>query len=99
MGTKLTANDAQKALFLSRDGGLTWNTVRLGCHIYEIGDHGALIVIAKKNTPTNYIEFTWDEGRTWDRLVISDRDLFIENIIIEPNSISQQFMIYGTYAY
>jgi len=34
---------------MSRDGGLTWRTVRMGVHIYEIGDHGALIVIARKN--------------------------------------------------
>ena len=26
--------------YLSRDGGLTWNEVKKGAHIYEIGDHG-----------------------------------------------------------
>lgn len=98
MGSKLTENDSQKSLYLSRDGGLTWSTIRIGVHIYEIGDHGALIVIAQKNTPTNFIEFSWDEGESWDQLVISDRHLYVENIIIEPNSISQQFMVYGTYA-
>lgn len=88
MGAKLTENDSQKSLYLSRDGGLTWRTIRIGVHIYEIGDHGALIVIAQKNTPTNFIEFSWDEGESWDQLVISDRHLYVENIIIEPNSIS-----------
>ena len=82
---------------MSRDGGLNWKTLRQGVHIYEIGDHGAIIVIAKKGEPTNYIEFSWDEGNSWEKLVISDRQLLVENIIIEPNSISQQFMIYGTY--
>ena len=98
MGHKLTPNDSQKSLYLSRDGGLTWRTIRVGVHIYEIGDHGALIVIAPKNHPTNYIEFSWDEGVSWEHLQISERDLYVENIIIEPNSISQQFMVYGTYA-
>jgi hypothetical protein len=98
IGPRLTDNNSQKSLFLSRDGGLNWNGIRPGVHIYEIGDHGALIVIAKKNTPTNKIEFSWDEGASWDNLVISERDIFVENIIIEPNSISQQFMVYGTYA-
>lgn len=83
---------------MSRDGGLTWRTIRVGVHIYEIGDHGALIVIAKKNAPTTTIEFSWDEGENWDILTISDRPVFVDNIIIEPNSISQQFMVYGTYA-
>ena len=98
LGAKLTDNDSQKALFISRDGGLNWKTIRMGVHIYEIGDHGALIVIARKGVATNFIEFSWDEGETWDSLTISDREIFVDNIIIEPNSISQQFMVYGTYA-
>ena len=32
--------------YLSRDGGMTWAEVRKGSHIYEIGDHGGLIVMA-----------------------------------------------------
>jgi len=98
IGPRLTDNNSKKSLFLSRDGGLNWRFVRDGSHIYEIGDHGALIVIAKKGFPSNYVEFSWDEGDTWEKLQLSDKDLFIENVIIEPNSISQQFMIYGTYA-
>jgi len=98
MGKRLTENGQMKHLFLSRDGGLNWKGLRRGTHIYEIGDHGAIIVIAKKREPTNYIEFSWDEGETWEKMVISERDLLIENIIIEPNSVSQQFMVYGNYA-
>ena len=97
-GKRLTENNSVKHLFLSRDGGLNWKSVRKGTYIYEIGDHGAIIVIAKKRDPTNYIEFSWDEGDTWEKLVISERNLYVENIIIEPNSISQQFMVYGNYA-
>ena len=29
---------------------------------------------------------------------MADRDIFVENIIIEPNSLSQQFMVYGVFA-
>ena len=98
MGKRLTENESSKQLFLSRDGGLNWEMIRRGVYIYEIGDHGAIIVIAKKREPTDHIEFSWDEGQTWEKLVISDRKMMVENIIIEPNSISQQFMVYGTYA-
>ena len=68
---------------------LTWKSTKPGSYIYEIGDHGALIVIAKKNQPTTDIEFSWDEGLTWETLKISDKSMYIENIIIEPNSVSQ----------
>lgn len=48
--------------YLSRDGGHNWYEILAGSHIYEIGDHGGLIVIAKDDKATNTILFTWDEG-------------------------------------
>jgi hypothetical protein len=98
LGKRLTENSQPKSLYMSRDGGLNWTHLRNGLHIYEIGDHGAIIVIAMKGQPTNFIEFSWDEGKTWEKLTISDKNLIIENIIIEPDSVSQQFMVYGEYA-
>lgn len=97
-GKRLTENTSYKGLFLSRDGGLNWSLVKDGAWIYEIGDHGALIAIAQKRVAVNEIEITWDEGITWQSIKISEEPLFIENIIIEPNSVSQQFMVYGSYA-
>ena len=88
LGRRLTSNDSPKNLYISRDGGLTWKSTKPGSYIYEIGDHGALIVIAKKNQPTTDIEFSWDEGLTWETLKISEKSMYIENIIIEPNSVS-----------
>ena len=85
-------------MYLSRDGGLTWNTIRIGNYFYEIGDHGSIIVIGDANEPVDHIEFTWDEGKTWDVLHISEHPVYIDEIIIEPNSISQQFIVFGTYA-
>ena len=77
LGKKLSANGSQKNLYLSRDGGLTWQSTRPGSYIYEIGDHGAIIVIAKKNEPITEIEFTWDEGNTWESLTISDTPIIV----------------------
>lgn len=81
--------------YMSRDGGLNWFEIKKGPHIYEIGDHGALIVMAPMNKATNEIIFSWDEGKTWKELTVSKDPLEINNIIIEPNSVSQQFVVYG----
>ena len=35
--------------YLSRDGGLNFMEVKKGSYIYEVGDHGGLIVMAKNN--------------------------------------------------
>jgi len=98
LGKRLTENSSSKNLYISRDGGLNWKSVKQGTYIYEIGDHGAIIVAAQKDSPVRQIEFSWDEGKTWETLQIADEDVIVENIIIEPNSISQQFMVYGSYA-
>jgi len=32
--------------YLSRDAGLSWFEVKKGSYIYELGDHGGLIIMA-----------------------------------------------------
>lgn len=89
LGRKLTTNDHSKNLYLSRDGGLTWKSAKPGVFIYEIGDHGSIIVAAPKNKPTTTIEYSIDEGETWETLKISEKELMVNNVIIEPMSVSQ----------
>ena len=83
--------------YLSRDGGLTFNEVRKGSYIYEFGDHGGLIVMARHQEETKEIIYSFNEGKTWHELEISSTPVTVTNIIIEPYSISQQFVVYGTY--
>ena len=87
----------QMNTYLSRDGGLTWTEVMKGSHIYEIGDHGGLIVAAPNTEKTTEISYTFNEGETWHKLTISDTPIDVTNIIIEPESISQQFVVYVQY--
>lgn len=95
VGRYLTNDEDEVSTFLSRDGGLNWFEIRKGPHIYEIGDHGALIVIADIKTATNTVLYSWDEGLTFEELKISDEKIHITNVIIEPMSTSQHFVVYG----
>lgn len=95
LGPVLTENEVGKNLYISRDGGLNWKSVKDGNYIYDIGDHGALILAAKINQATTQIEFTWDFGQTWESMQISEEEIYIKNIITEPNSVSQHFLVYG----
>jgi hypothetical protein len=95
VGMYLSNIPEENSTFLSRDGGLNWFEIRKGAHIYEIGDHGALIVIADDAKPTDTIFFSWDEGLTWHDIKISSEKMTVTNIVIEPNSISQNFIVYG----
>lgn len=80
---------------MSRDGGLNWFEVKKGPWIYEYGDHGAIIVMAPMNHATKDIIFSWDEGKTWQTITIAKEPIEVTNIIIEPESTSQQFVVYG----
>lgn len=81
--------------YFSRDAGLSWFEVAVGSHIYEFGDHGALIVMAKDDGPTTDLVYSWDQGISWTILKVSDTPVEIENIVIEPTATSEAFLIYG----
>jgi len=74
--------------YMSRDGGLNWKEIRKGSYIYEIGDHGGLIVLAHNTKETNEVLYSYDEGLTWHSMTISDTPIDIFNIIIEPDSVT-----------
>ena len=80
---------ARKGTFLSRDGGLTWTEIAKIPLIYEFGDHGGLLVAAPNLKSTTQIRYSWNEGKTWTKLKISEEPIFVDNIIIEPKSTSQ----------
>ena len=52
--------------------------------------------MARHGVPVTEILYSYNEGKTWNELKISYDNITISNIIIEPLSISQQFVIYGT---
>lgn len=87
VGDKLDCDrGARKGTFLSRDGGLTWSEIAKIPLIYEFGDHGGLLVAAPNVQSTTQVRYSWNEGKTWTKLKVSDAPIFIDNIIIEPKS-------------
>lgn len=58
--------------FLKKTLGYSTILFFIGSHIYEFGDHGGLIILAKDKEMTNYIEYTWDEGLTWEKYKFSE---------------------------
>ena len=96
VGPHLNFNEDQVNTYLSRDGGLTWSEVHKGAYIYEFGDHGGLIVMADDTKATNQVVFSWNEGQSWYDFDLGDQLVNVDNIVIEPNSSSIEFLLYGT---
>ena len=89
VGRQLSTKEDEVHTFFSRDAGLTWHMVREGSHIYEYGDHGAVIVIAEDRRAAKEIYYSWDEAFTWNELRVADEPFEIENVVIEPMATSQ----------
>eukprot|EP00808_Paulinella_micropora_P007941 g51398.t1 len=72
VGQYLSLDPLLMSTFLSTDAGLTWTEVAKGSHIYEIGDFGGLILLAKDQHPTDVLLATWDQGTTWIEVSIKE---------------------------
>ena len=98
VGPHLSIRPDEVNTYLTRDAGLTWFEIAKGSYIYEVGDHGGLIVMANNQNSTRSIWYSWDEGETWNKLRISETKFQVTNIIIEPSNIGEKFVIYGRQA-
>ncbi|KAL4495635.1 hypothetical protein ABPG72_014104 [Tetrahymena utriculariae] len=95
IGTHLENNFNLLNTYLSNDGGHQWREILKGPHIFEIGDHGGIIVAASAANKTNIIKYSWDEGKTWSEYKMSTLPFEIDQIITEPSNMEQRFVIYG----
>lgn len=96
VGSYLSFDHDDVNTYMSRDGGLTWQEVHKGAFIYELGDFGGLIVMANDLKHTNQVIFSWNEGLSWYDFELGSRPLQVDNIMIEPNSSSMEFLLYGS---
>ena len=55
-------------IFLSRNGGFTWQEVHKDAHLWEFGDSESVLVIANDKEPTDFILFSTDERLHWREL-------------------------------
>ncbi|KAF0396202.1 Oligoxyloglucan reducing end-specific cellobiohydrolase [Gigaspora margarita] len=80
--------------FLSTDGGITWNVVAHGPHQYEFGDMGSVIVMIDDKNPIDYILYSSDFGRTWQKFVFG---ITIKTKLLtsDPESLFREFIIIG----
>ncbi|OLP74880.1 Vacuolar protein sorting/targeting protein 10, partial [Symbiodinium microadriaticum] len=95
VGPQLSFEPQDANTYLSRDGGYLWQEVKKGVHIYEFGNHGAVLVMADILAATDEIIYSLDEGNSWKTVHLSSK-MNVTNILIEPRAISTKFLAYGT---
>lgn len=88
-------DEERASTYLSNNGGLTWTRVANGSHIYQIGDQGGLIVMARDDMAVDHVMFSWNHGVSWRNMTISEKPVFVTNIVTEPSHKGLIFQIYG----
>ncbi|CAD8063565.1 unnamed protein product [Paramecium sonneborni] len=96
IGKYLSYRQDQVNTYLSRDGGLSWIEIKKGSYIYEMSNHGGLIVMSKDQETTNQIVFSWNGGVEWTPFNFIDQKAEIQNIITEPQNKGTRFIAYGS---
>ena len=94
VGEFLTSKDDADT-FLSRDGGITWKSVKKGRYMWEYGDAGSVIVIVPESSPTRVLYYSTDEGETWEEYKFSDVEMRIDDISMVPSDTSKSFLLWG----
>lgn len=68
-GEYLVDNAYKTNMYLSRDGGFTWIEIAKGHHVYDMADHGGLILKSALMENTNVDKaittYSWNEGEEW----------------------------------
>ena len=95
VGEYLSSNHYDYNTYMTNDGGVTWSEVSPGVNIYEIGDQGGLIIMAKYKQLTKIVRFSYNSGKTWQYIEFDNSNTYVSNIVIEPSNNSHQFLITG----
>jgi hypothetical protein len=81
--------------FLTKDGGITWKMIRKGTYMWEYGDQGSIIVMVERESATNQVIYTTDEGDNWHPLKFSEEAMTIERITTVPSDNSRNFLLWA----
>ncbi|CAG8491123.1 2595_t:CDS:10, partial [Paraglomus occultum] len=83
--------------FLTRDGGVTWEEVKKGAHLHEIGDQGAILVVVDDEQATDKVWYSFDEGDSWHSLIITSNGerVRVKDIATVPGGTSRRFLLWG----
>lgn len=81
--------------FVTRDGGISWHEAFKGRYMWEYGDQGSLIVLVKEDEAVNNVQYSRDEGSTWQSYEFSDKKITINDITTVPSDTSRNFLLWG----
>jgi hypothetical protein len=81
-------------IFLTRDGGFTWEEIHKDAHMWEFGDSGSVLVLVNDDEATDHVLYSTDEGLTWNEYSFG-QTLRVRSIQTVPQDTSRRFVLLG----
>lgn len=94
VGDSLTEK-SKGSTYLTRDGGVTWKTIKEGEYMWEFGDRGTILVLVSANEDTNTLLYSLDDGENWIEYQFSDEKVSVLDLATSPSDTSTKFVIFA----
>jgi hypothetical protein len=93
-----TTQMSKLSTYLSADGGVSWHQVLKGAYLYNLGDHGSVIVAVEshRSGETDKLYYSLDEGGTWEAYQFYEQPVNVYQLLIEPGENTTIFTMYAS---
>ncbi|EFX03545.1 vacuolar protein sorting [Grosmannia clavigera kw1407] len=80
--------------FMTTDAGLSWRQVLKGAWTWQFGDQGSIVVLVPRHGSTRTVQFTTDEGATWQEYQFSEDEVEVLDITTLRSGASRNFLLW-----
>ncbi|XP_057669254.1 sortilin-related receptor-like [Diorhabda carinulata] len=86
-------------IYISLDAGVTWRHTLMDLYFFNMGDHGGILSAVKyykTKGETRHIEYSIDEGRSWNQTEFHNEELRLYGLMTEPGENTTVFTMFGS---
>nr|CAB3266484.1 sortilin-related receptor-like [Phallusia mammillata] len=91
-----TLKSSAPDLFFSRNAGKSWRKMQTGVWFFTWGDHGGVLVALSKFGPTNKLQYSINQGESWQTYHFSDEPIRVYGLMTEPGETTMVFTVFGS---
>uniref|UniRef100_A0A3P8SJK5 Sortilin related VPS10 domain containing receptor 3b n=1 Tax=Amphiprion percula TaxID=161767 RepID=A0A3P8SJK5_AMPPE len=98
IGTELSSTNL--GMFITSDAGNSWRQIFDEEHnIWFLDNGGALLAVLHAATPIRHLWISLDEGKKWDRHSFSLAPLYVDGVLMEPESDNHIITFFGHFSH
>lgn len=98
IGTELSTTNL--GMFITSDAGNSWRQIFDEEHnIWFLDNGGALLAVLHAAQPIRHLWISLDEGKKWDRHTFSAAPLYVDGVLMAPESENHIITFFGHFSY